>query len=1201
MKLPGDEEMASRSSVHPIQLLLCRVAILSWLLLTAVHGPAETRVQIDDRLIEALARFGEAPVIVELDVPSAHRTGVWPSEPAATLAAVESLRRDIETVADRVLGRLPARDIRGLKRYDAFPLLALIVDEASLNALAADRAVTGITLDTAVALDMDDTITLIQANNNHFLNYTGTGWTVAILDTGVQKSHPALFGKVISEACYSSNLPAQNVSSLCPGGVTTSTALNSGLNCAQGISGCDHGTHVAGIAARVAPAANLIAIQVFSRFSDGGGLTPCQDINRPSPCTKAQWSDIIAGLNRVWLLHVTPNNINVAAVNMSLGGGQYSAPCDSESQFSGVLLAINQLRDQGVATVASAGNSSYRNAMGAPACLTPTISVASSTKSNQIASTSNISLLTTMVAPGVSILAPVPTNLTPIYQTRSGTSMAAPHVAGAIATLKEARPGATVPQLVTAMTNVNSPLITDTRSGGFVTKRRLNTWSALCALVSCDGDDFRTIGSNQSLIGAISPAADVDHYYFYGTVGQRLTLRMNRTSGAHDPYLELLSPSGFRVAFNDNGGGGVNALINGYLLPQTGLYQIRARSMNNATGMYELISSTQTERLNPVPQISFLSPSSAAGSYFASDFWVAIYGNNFMPDSQVRWNGQLRAKFYSSPTLMYIRVLGTDLLWPWPRNAWVTVVNPTPGGGESNARAFYVNDPFLGETRLLSPESGSSITVGQQQAFSIEWEAPPETGTWRDMQAMDLRLRDQFDEVAAWIQVVEAPGPGSFYRLLNGAGEVVDEGLPGEARDLVLPGMVTLHLADSTFSGSGLIATMTPVLSFDEEAVGSYNIEFRVDTKSGEDDDPKVQEDILGTFAVLPDGCEVALSDVSIQAPPVGQTVLSYNYDATVVPSNATEPLTWTWIPEPQSGQGTPNAVYQWPDAGDQMASVMVENCGSFAAGMHLQRMRTTSFPDLVISQRAEPSVVSGQAVMYRMTVRNRGRDDAPALQIRAPLPQGATLLEVSDDGKLIGGEVVWNPGALPGFGASIEVSYTVSATQDLASSGYSASSGSGQNVTGSEIIHTRVVDGQVLAHPVDTRLLAVPDLARWQIPGGNVFASVTVTYEKLVDPGVPFPGEVGPLLHAFRMAAHDGEDWLEDFQFGDGSSLMLKAGADLWDCQALLAPAGTYGLFESKDSTDHAALQVYLDDTGWVEVDAACSRADHIFADRYE
>ena len=71
-----------------------------------------------------------------------------------------------------------------------------------------------------------------------------------------------------------------------------------------------------------------------------------------------------------------------------------------------------------------------------------------------------------------------------------------------------------------------------TASGGFVSKRRLSAWASLCALINCDADDFRTIGANQTLNGFISPAGDVDHYYFFGTVGQRLSLRMNRTNGS---------------------------------------------------------------------------------------------------------------------------------------------------------------------------------------------------------------------------------------------------------------------------------------------------------------------------------------------------------------------------------------------------------------------------------------------------------------------------------------------------------------------------------------------------------------------------------------------------------------------------------------------------------------------------------------------
>jgi uncharacterized repeat protein (TIGR01451 family) len=1121
-----------------LRLFVLAAAVLALTLIAQQQqepARAQSGVTLSDDLRQALQQYGEIPIIIELDVPG-HAT-----RSAATSwdeASINAMAQAITAVADGILNRLATENVSQIKRYDYFPLLAMIVDEAALNALTTDKAVTQIALDVPLPPLMDDTIPLIGANNNHFLNYTGSGWSVAILDTGVQKSHPALFGKVISEACYSSNVASQGASSLCPGGATSSTATNSGLNCAQGISGCDHGTHVAGIAARVAPSAGLIPIQVFSRFTDSGSITFCQNANRTSPCTLSYSSDQALALDRVWNLHVTSPSINVASANMSLGGGFHTGPCDHLGEYNSVRVAINQLRNVNVATVIAAGNSGYRSAMAAPACLTPAISVAASDKSNQVASFSNISPFTTLIAPGTPILAPVPTNLSPIYQVRGGTSMAAPHVAGAIALFKEAQPSATVPQIITALTTTG-PTITDQRSGGSVTKRRLNSWNAFCVLVTCDGDDFRTIGANQTLNGSISPAGDVDHYYYFGTAGQRLTLRMNRTSGSQDPYLELFSPSGFRVAFNDNGGGGVNALINGYLLPQNGLYQIRARSVNNFTGGYQLSTSTQVEPLNPVPQISHLSPGWTYGSFFGSDFWVAIYGSNFMPESQVRINGQLRAKFYSSPTLIYIRVLGGDIYWPWPRNAWITVENPTPGGGTSNSRALPIYDPFLGESQMMYPESGSSVSAGISQSFVISWTAPITTTTWRDMQYMDMRLRDETGEIAAWVRVVEQPGAGSFYRLLNASEEIVGEGMPGDNVTLVLTDTVSLNLAESSFSGSGLTAIMTPTLTFGPAAIGIYNVEFRVDSKSGGDDDPNAQDgDVLGVFTVLPEGCDVAIADITISGHSTGEVGTLYAFNTAVSPPNASIPITYTWTPEPNSGQGFPNAAYSFDQAGEYIIGAQAENCGAFAAAIHTIRISSGPDPDLSISKTAPATSVANQPIIYTLTITNSGAMTATNLLVGDTLPSGATYL---GGGSLVGNEVQWSIAELGGYGQTAVVSFTVSAATHIVNNQYSVEADGGFGSQSSSPVETKIVDAQIQLTAVTSGTLSYAGSShssQLYFPGG-VFADTIITYDELGSP--PNWGSIPYAGRAFHLDAYQNNSLLNNFRLYETAEFSLS------------------------------------------------------------
>ena len=303
--------------------------------------------------------------------------------------------------------------------------------------------------------------------------YTGAGQAIAILDTGVDKTHPFFTtggNKVVSEACYSSNVSGQS-STVCPGGVEESTAEGSGIDCTAAaagytgaISNCRHGTHVAGIAAGndggadigVAKDADIIAIQVFSLF--------------PNSNAALTWtSDQIKGLERVYELR---NTHSIAAVNMSLGGGQYFSPCDSDARKA----IIDTLAAAGIATVIAAGNNGYTDSVCAPGCISSAITVGATEDDDDVASFSNIASFVDLLAPGVGIRSSTPGGSTANY---SGTSMATPHVAGAWALMKQQMPTASVDD-IRARLRETGILDDDQRDGANVTgMRRINLEQAV--------------------------------------------------------------------------------------------------------------------------------------------------------------------------------------------------------------------------------------------------------------------------------------------------------------------------------------------------------------------------------------------------------------------------------------------------------------------------------------------------------------------------------------------------------------------------------------------------------------------------------------------------------------------------------------------------------------------------------------------------
>ena len=416
----------------------------------------------------AAAASGSVRVIVSLQM-------LWSPEPLLGQVERASQAKTIDSQQDAVLAVLAGTDHRVTHRYDYVPYIALELGQDGVAALEASGLAAGIQVDVADPPALGGSIPLINADDAWAAGYEGTGQVVAILDSGVDSSHPFLSGRVVEEACFSSN-------SNCPNASTVQFGTGAGVNCTYA-SGCDHGTHVAGIAAGyaspgdsgVARDAGIMAVQVFSRFDDPNTCSPY-----PTPCTLSYPSDQLAGLERVYAMRDTHD---ISSVNMSIGGGQYFATCDSDSRKP----AIDNLLAAGIATVISSGNSGYEDSTGKPGCISTAVTVASSTKADARSSFSNTAPWVDLIAPGSDIYSSVPGGG---FAFKSGTSMAAPHVTGAWAVIKEAYPNASVSDVLTAL-QTTGPLI-QVRTSPNEYLPRIDIAAALAAMVVTGpaNDDF---------------------------------------------------------------------------------------------------------------------------------------------------------------------------------------------------------------------------------------------------------------------------------------------------------------------------------------------------------------------------------------------------------------------------------------------------------------------------------------------------------------------------------------------------------------------------------------------------------------------------------------------------------------------------------------------------------------------------------------
>ena len=428
------------------------------LVLVATLGTAPAAVDLSSSapiaqaVQEQVQRHGWSRVIVEVRTPSGAHV---PEGTLSSAAAVANQRAEIQSGQGRVLARMAGSDHRVVHRFSTVPFLALEVGPSGLTALQASLFdVVRVVEDKISYPLLSESGPLLQADRAWARGFDGTGTVIAVIDTGIQPTHYFLRNKVVDEACFSSGTFV-----LCPHGFEQEQGPGTGVMCP--LNQCEHATHVAGIAAGsatsggvwfsgVARGAQLASYAVFSGFNCGE-LVP--------PCIGALDSDILAALERIYAQRST---INFAAVNMSLGAGLFTSNCDDDV----LKAAVDNLRSVGIPTVVAAGNSGTRDALSRPACISSTISVGATSKSNTVESFTSAAPFMTFFAPGSAIVSSVPLGL---FQAASGTSMAAPHVAGIMAVLRQAMPAASVTDLVTALQATGVP-VTDTRPDGTVTK-----------------------------------------------------------------------------------------------------------------------------------------------------------------------------------------------------------------------------------------------------------------------------------------------------------------------------------------------------------------------------------------------------------------------------------------------------------------------------------------------------------------------------------------------------------------------------------------------------------------------------------------------------------------------------------------------------------------------------------------------------------
>jgi len=306
------------------------------------------------------------------------------------------------------------------QQFKLFPGEAIKVTAADIDELSKHADVEHIWPDLPVHAYLNTSVPHINAPQVWEAGFKGTGIKVAVVDTGIDLTHPDFEGRIIATASF--------------------------IGGDSAVDDNGHGTHVSGIVlgsgaksngkyVGVAPEAHLYTAKVLD--ARGGGTM----------------SGVMAGIEWAVLEQ------HVQVINLSLGS---DTSCDGTDALS--TLCDEAVTQSGVVMCVAAGNAGPASrTVGSPGCARFVITVGAINDSDQIASfssrgpTADGRVKPDLVYPGVNIVAPQAAGTTlgrviePGYVSADGTSMATPHAAGVAALMRQANPELTAEQVKNQM------------------------------------------------------------------------------------------------------------------------------------------------------------------------------------------------------------------------------------------------------------------------------------------------------------------------------------------------------------------------------------------------------------------------------------------------------------------------------------------------------------------------------------------------------------------------------------------------------------------------------------------------------------------------------------------------------------------------------------------------------------------------------